>query len=390
MSQLKVNAISDAAGANGNAITLATDGTCTAKITNNLSNRNLVNNGSMKIAQRGDVTGVEYGYGGCDRWRFSGGSAARITMKQGGTGVSPTDKGFGFCQHFDVTTADASLAAGDYNMLSYKWEGQDLQQIKKGTSEAESLTVSFWVSSPKTGTHILELYDQTNSRQISKAYTVSSANTWEKKTVTFAGDTSGTIANSNANGLTLEFWLCAGSTYSSGSLNTSWAAITNANRAVGQVNCMDNTSNDFKLTGVQVELGDVATDFEHRSYGDELARCQRYYQVIADVIYDPLCSGAAFAGDMVHGTVHFHKPMRDEPSMVKAGGTNWLIFRYSGNNSDTNNSIDGDDFNLQQVSKTLANIRFTGFDFGNNNMMGAGGVLYTQSGSALLAFNSEL
>jgi hypothetical protein len=233
MSTLKVGGIRGAS-ASADAITFnATDGTCTVKATNNLSNRNLVINGAMKVAQRGDVTGVEYGYGACDRWRFSGGSAARITMNQT---AGPTAEGFAYSQEFDVTTADASLAAGDYNMLSYKWEGQDLQQIKKGQSGAESLTVSFWVSSPKTGTHILELYDQANSRQISKAYSVSSANTWEKKTVTFAGDTTGTIANTTAAGLTLEFWLCAGSTYSSGTLNTSWAAITNANRAVGQVN----------------------------------------------------------------------------------------------------------------------------------------------------------
>ena len=283
-----------------------------------LSHRNLIINGAMKVAQRGDVTGVEYGYGGCDRWRFSGGSAARITMKQGGAGVSPTDKGFGFCQHFDVTTADASLAAGDYNMLSYKWEGQDLPQIKKGTAAAESLTVSFWVSSPKTGTHIVELYDQANSRQISKAYTVSTADTWEKKTVTFAGDTTGTITNDAAARLILEFWLCAGSTYSSGTLNTSWAAITNANRAVGQVNTMDNTSNNFKLTGVQVELGSVDTPFEHVSYGESLRKCQRYFQHHFSKENEGQTFGTRFT-TQAQGGITYYTALRAAPTATLKG-----------------------------------------------------------------------
>ena len=341
MSTLKVGAIRGT-GASSDAITVnATDGTCTVKATNNLSNRNLVINGAMKIAQRGDVTGVEYGYGGCDRWRFSGGSAARISMNQT---TGPTAEGFAYCQEFDVTTADASLAAGDYNMLSYKWEGLDLQQIKKGTSAAESLTVSFWVSSPKTGTHILELYDQANSRQISKAYTVSTADTWEKKTVTFAGDTTGTIANTTANGLTLEFWLCAGSTYSGGTLNTSWAALTNANRAVGQVNCMDNTSNNFKLTGVQVEIGEVATDFEHRSYGDELVKCYRYcFAKInpADNQYASQFIGTYYNSSRIYGSIQFPVAMRSPPTCVCSDATDaFHAYRDSGSDSVNEFNID--------------------------------------------------
>ena len=292
-------------------------------VSNNTPGKNLAINGAMKIAQRGDTTGVEYGYGGCDRWRFSGGSAARVTMNQT---TGPTAEGFAYCQELDVTTADASLAAGDYNMLSHKWEGYDLQHIQKGTSDAKSLTVSFWVSSPKTGTHIVELYDQANSRQISKAYTVSSADTWENKTVTFAGDTSGTITNDNDARLTLEFWLCAGSTYSSGTLNTSWASITNANRAVGQVNTMDNTSNNFKLTGVQVEIGDTATNFEHRSYGDEIAKCQRYY--FQSDNFKVSCAkgpvrGEAYSTTELFAHVQYPQPMRAAPT--------WIVCDNSGN-----------------------------------------------------------
>jgi len=240
--------------------------------------KNLIINGAMQVAQRGDTASVTDGYGGADRFKFNRSGAAVVTLKQGGSGVSPTDQGFGFSQHIDVTTADSSLAAGDYALISYRFEGQDLQQLKKGTANAQQVTLSFYIKSPKTGTHIVELVDQSNSgRHVNKAYTVSSADTWEKKTVTFPMETSNTITNDNARRMDLNWWLAAGSTYSSGTLQTSWGADTNANRAVGQVNCMDSTSNDIFITGVQLEVGSVATDFEHRSFAEELALCQRYF-----------------------------------------------------------------------------------------------------------------
>ena len=240
--------------------------------------KNLIINGAMQVAQRGDTASVTSGYGGADRFKFDRSGAAVVTLKQGGSGVSPTNQGFGFSQHIDVTTADSSLAAGDYALISYRFEGQDLQQLKKGTANAQQVTLSFHIKSPKTGTHIVELVDQSNSgRHVNKAYTVSSANTWEKKTVTFPMETSNAITNDNARRMDLNWWLAAGSTYSSGTLQTDWGADTNANRAVGQVNCMDSTSNDIYITGVQLEVGSVATDFEHRSFAQELLLAQRYF-----------------------------------------------------------------------------------------------------------------
>ena len=242
--------------------------------------KNLIINGAMQVAQRGNVSSVTDGYGGADRFKFNRSGAAVVTLRQQGVGNSPTDQGFGFCQQIDVTTADSSLAAGDYALISYRFEGQDLQQLKKGTANAQQVTLSFYIKSPKTGTHIVELVDQSNSaRHVNKAYTVSSANTWEKKTVTFPMETSNTITNDNARRMDLNWWLAAGSTYSSGSLQTSWGADTDANRAVGQVNCMDSTDNNIFITGVQLELGTVATDFEHRSFVEELALCQRYFEI---------------------------------------------------------------------------------------------------------------
>ena len=261
---------------------LASDSVTYEKIGYNANQyRNIIINGDMSIAQRATSASsiTSSGYHTVDRWRPTISSAGTWTISQS-TDV-PTGQGFGYSQKFDCTTADASLSAGDYVVLQQRIEGQNLQYLKKGTSSAESTTLSFWVYATKTGTNIVELYDNDNTRQISKSYTISSSNTWEKKTVTFAGDTSGAFGNDNARSLDVRWWLGAGSNYTSGTLSTTWTSSTNANRAVGQVNHADNTSNNFYITGVQLEAGTTASDFEFLPYDVNLQRCQRYYQVIA-------------------------------------------------------------------------------------------------------------
>ena len=351
-----------------------------------LGARNVIQNGAAVIAQRhttkASITGADWIV---DRFKFDAASIGTYTLSQDSSGPP------GFANSMKVLlTSAASPSAASLAQIMISLEGQDLQHFCKGTSSAKKFALSFWVKAKVTGTYVVELYDGDNTRQTSKQYSISSADTWEKKTVIFEADTTGAFDDDNAKSLTIYWKLAAGSNWTSGTLQTSWAANTNANRAVGQVNGMATNNDYFQMTGVQLEAGDTATDFEHRSYDDELSKCLRYYQVIATVIYDPIMSGALFAEDMVHGTVPFHKPMRDEPSMVKAGGTNWLIFRYTYTGTGSNNYVEGDDFNLQQVSKTSANVRCTGFDVGNNTTMGMGGVVYTQNASALLAFNAEL
>jgi len=244
-----------------------------------LTAKNLVINGAMKVSQRGtSSTGITAsGYRSApDRFRPSIGTAGTWTISQS-TDV-PTGYGFSNSYKFDCTTADASLAVGDDMALQYRFEGQDVQTLRKGTSSAVPVTVSFWVKSTKTGTFILELMDNDNAREISKSYTVSSSNTWEYKTVTFEGDTTGALDNDNARSLTLQWWLAAGTNFTSGTLNTSWADPATANRVVGQVNIADSTSNDWLLTGVQMEIGEKATEFEHEPYQATLSKCLRYYQ----------------------------------------------------------------------------------------------------------------
>jgi len=243
----------------------------------NVKFRNLIINGSMDIAQRGtsQASITTDGYFTVDRMRITQSSLGTWTQSQS-TDV-PTGQGFSNSLKMDCTTADASPSAGDYFIITHKIEGQNLQYIKKGTSNAESLTLSFWVKSNKTGTYIAEIEDLDNARTINKSYTISSASTWEKKTITFDGDTTGTLDNDNNASFHLNLFLGAGSNFTSGSLQTSWNSATNANRAVGQVNLADSTSNEWYITGVQLEAGTAASDFEFLPVDVNLLRCQRYF-----------------------------------------------------------------------------------------------------------------
>lgn len=238
--------------------------------------RNLAFNGAMRITQRGTQTGqTGNSYTACDRFLTAEGGAAVTTSSQS-TDV-PSGQGFANSLKIAFTTEDASLSANDFFILIQRLEGQDLQQLLYGTSDAKDLTISFWVKSPKTGTHILELRHNDATYFNSQAYTISSANTWQKVTLTFSGYVTTALDDDNDNSLAMQWWFAAGSNFSSGTLNSNTWHNSSANRAVGQVNCIDSTSNEIYLTGVQLEVGSVATEFEHRSTGDELALCQRYY-----------------------------------------------------------------------------------------------------------------
>jgi len=233
--------------------------------------RNIVINGSQIVSQRG----TSFSLSGTadtfitDRFLISNSDTGAWTASQ--STDAPT--GFSNSLKMDCTTADTSPT---FLTLMTRFEGQDLQHLKKGTSSAEKTTLSFFVKSNKTGTYIAELRDIDNNRTIGKAYTISSADTWEQKIITFDGDTTGAFDNDNGNSLTVQFYLAVGSVYNSGTLATSWGSRVNANTAVGQVNLADSTDNEWYITGIQLEVGEQATPFEHRSFGEELALCQRY------------------------------------------------------------------------------------------------------------------
>jgi hypothetical protein len=286
----------------------------TSKLANqNIGFRNLIINGDMSIAQRGtSVNGItSSSYYTVDRFKCDPTNMGTWTMSQ--STDTPTGQGFATSLKMDCTTADASPATSDKLLIQQRIEGQNLQYLKKGTSSAESLTCSFWVKSNKTGTYILNLYESDNTRDISKSYTINSANTWEKKTLTFAGDTTGTITNDNNLSLVVGFYLGAGTDFTSGTLNTSWNTPVNANTAVGQVNLADNTSNEWYITGVQLEAGTTASDFEFLPYDVNLKRCQRYYQILSPTNPQPIVQYQANFRSYVQT---FMTQMRTAPSLT--------------------------------------------------------------------------
>jgi len=278
-----------------------------------LSNRNVIINGAMTVAQRSSsVTGNSgSGYITCDRWNMSGGIGTRTVTQQ-----ADAPEGFYNSYKIEITTAETSPSAGHALALEQRMEGQNLQMLKKGTSNALPITISFWVKSNKTGTYIVEIDDNDNARNINKSYTVSSSGVWEYKTITFEGDTTGSLDNDNAHSLRVFFWLDAGSNFRGGTLATSWESTTNANRAEGNVTFADTIGNTWQVTGVQLEVGDTATDFEHRSFGQELALCQRYFQVVS-------ASNRVRSAGSSHiyaNSVNYFVTMRATPSTTKSGG----------------------------------------------------------------------
>lgn len=240
--------------------------------------RNMIINGAMQVAQRGTSTAsiTTDTIATADRWTSQIGTLGTWTNSV--ENDAPTGSGFRKSWKWLCTTADASPAAGDYMVPQTRLEGQNLQAILKGTSSAQQLTLTFWVKSNVTGTYVAGLFDVDNTRIVSQSYTVSASATWEKKTITFPADTTGAFDNDENRSLDVQFWLAAGTSFSSGTLQTTWAANTNSNRAVGQTNLAAATSNYWQITGVQLEAGAVATPFEQRPIGVELALCQRYYE----------------------------------------------------------------------------------------------------------------
>ncbi len=231
----------------------------------------------MQVAQRGTSTtgiGSGGGYFTCDRWYVAPTGDGRLTMTQESDGPD----GFANSIKLDCTTADTSIGASDLLILRQQFEGQDLQRFAKGTSGAKEFTVSFYVKGNAAATYTAELYDNDNTRQISKTFSVTTA--WTRVELTYPADTTGAFDDDINLSLYLQLWLHAGSTFTSGTLNSSsWAAVTSANRVSSSgTSFFDSTARTFFLTGVQLEVGDTATDFEHRTFGDELTRCMRYYE----------------------------------------------------------------------------------------------------------------
>jgi len=237
--------------------------------------RNIIINGAMQVAQRGtSATGVGSGfaYPTLDRYKIVPSTSGRATMTQTADGPS----GFANCLKLECTTADTSIAATEYFILRQSFEGQDLQSLKKGTSDAEKVTVSFYVKGNASATYTCELDDADNTRHNSQEFSVTT--NWTRVILTFVGDTTGAFDDDNARSLNLDFWLHAGSNYTGGThTDNVWHTTDNQRVGDSQSSFFDSTDRTFFITGIQLEVGSQATPFEHRSFGEELALCQRYF-----------------------------------------------------------------------------------------------------------------
>ena len=307
-----------------------------------LTGRNLVINGAMQVAQRGTSAtvgpnGTGEGYTTVDRWQNPLNGSVVSTFSQS-TDAPP---GFSNSAKIEITTADSSLGSTEFWFFRTALEGQDVQSIAKGTSSAKALTLSFWVKSNKTGTYTVEVKDSDNDRVSSLAYTVSSSNVWEHKTLTYNADTTGEFDNDNAASLRIQFWLVAGSQYQGGTFsNGTFESETDANRVhSSQVNLGDTVGNEWYITGIQLEVGEQATPFEHRSYADELARCQRYFLNLADgsdSAGGDIGTGTMFNSTVVMCPVSFPVTMRAAPTLDHATDTGGYRFWRNGTSDDFN------------------------------------------------------
>ena len=247
-----------------------------------LSNRNLVINGAFQVWQRATAATAVGGndvYNTADRWVFYSNTDGEFTTEQS-TDV-PSGQGFEYSLKAAVTTADTSLSSGQVSIIGQKIEAQNLSQLNYGTSSAKTMTITFWAKSNKTDTYefSIEKDDETDYIFV-KDFSISSANTWEKKTIKIIPDSNikasaGAITHDNGTGFRLLWSFALGSTYTGGT-DGAWTTDTDFG-TTNQVNWMDSTSNEWYITGIQLEVGEQATPFEHRSFADELLRCQRYF-----------------------------------------------------------------------------------------------------------------
>jgi L-rhamnose mutarotase len=277
-------------------------------------NKNLIINGAMQLSQRGtsfaDSANGSYTLDRFNIQNSSGTPAFTVTQD------SDAPHGFNNSLKVACTTADTSPAAGSFSRIRHTIEAQNLSSLAKGTASAKAQTLSFYVKTNKTGVYTVFVYDDDNNRMFSASYTVSDTN-WNRYTIDVPADTSGAINDDNGAGYVIHWGLSLGSNRTSGSLASTWATYATANEHVGNVNFADNTSNVWAITGVQLEVGSVATDFEHRSFADNLLLCQRYYTSGDDKVGTtsyPSSDGYA------RGWYSFKVNMRATPTMTFSDG----------------------------------------------------------------------
>jgi hypothetical protein len=284
---------------------------------NSLGVRNRIINGNMRIDQRnaGSAATVSSDYT-VDRWKFQeGGSGGQVVSVQ-----QVTDAPVGFLNSFKLTntTASSSVTADAYNMFWQSVEGLNWSDLEWGTSDAKSVTISFWVKASIAGNYSLAVRSSTNDRSYVTPYAISSADTWEYKTVTIAAPTSGTFNTDNTKAIQVAFTHSMGSNYTS-SGNNAWQSESKLGATGTQVALSNTVNSTWQVTGVQLETGTTATPFENLQYGQQLAMCQRYYIKITD----PAACGVAAGGNSARNSIFLPVTMRANPSVLASGTFNF-------------------------------------------------------------------
>ena len=376
----------DIADANVTAAKLAS-----GTVQNQSAFKNIIINGDMSIAQRATSSSgiTSDGYYTVDRFLVENGSFGTWTQSQAAD--APTGQGYYNSLKMDCTTAQGSPSSNGILLVGQSIEGFMLQPIKQGTANAESTTLSFWHKHTKTGTNIVELLDADNSNAVSGSYTQSVSDTWEKATITFPANTSGTYDNDNARSLRIRFIMGAGTDYTSGTLATTWqTSITDANRYAGQVNNADSTSNNFIITGVQYEVGTSASDFEFLPVDVNGTRCKRYYQKLGigmgQYQHAPSVSDG-WSGSAQLGIAFVDTPMRASATTEYAGS--WT---GRGHLNSDNNCVPGAALSNYGGTGTTSVSQLNRFSWNanqNSNSLGTGATYHSNTGCSL-AFNAEL
>jgi hypothetical protein len=302
--------------------------------------RNVIINGSQQVAQRAtsvaDVGGSQ-GYFCTDRFKSTlVGTTARYTVSQD----SDAPAGFSKCLKYDVTTADTSVAADEFHAITYQVEGQDISHFEWGTSDAKQCTFSFYAKATTAQTVVVNFIRVTSgtSRSLSKAFSITTS--YQRFTFTLPADTGGSAqVETNGLGLSIHIGLGAGSNYTGGTINETWEDITNNKRMAGVGSLASSTDNNFFITGIQLEVGSQATPFEHRSFGEELALCQRYYFESIN----PTFGGHAPETTRVLVDSLFPTQMRATPTLTASGfdGTTGVCSKSSDNSNITVTSFNG-------------------------------------------------
>ena len=316
--------------------------------------RNIIINGAMQVAQRAtsatSVLASTAVIPACDRWMFEvsgSNTSGRLTVSQS----TDTPNGFGNSLKLDVTTADTSIAADEFVSLVQRIEGQNLQQLKKGTSDAERVTLSFFAKGTAKK-YACGFYDVDNSRNVHAHFDVTTS--WQRFIINFPADTTGVFDNDNAQSAFILFNLHAGTNFSSGTLNTTWQANDNTDRAAGIDSLLSSTDNELYITGVQLEVGEQATPFEHRSFGEEMNLARRYYYQIGNTIlptsssppYGRMGQGQAISSTTGRVPFFFPQAMRAIPTatvsniQIGDGATGAISLSSSGIDTNTD-SPDG-------------------------------------------------